>query len=232
MTTLALHEARPGNSVRGPINRWFFSLLDGYMHAMLGEAKEALFADLPETVVELGSGTGANVRYLKPGTKLLAVEPNSHMHCALERRARAHGVALEIVPSSAERLPFPDGSVDVIISTLVLCTVDDVDAVLSEVRRVLRPGGRFLCIEHVAAPAASWVGRVQRIVFTPWRWFFEGCHTHRDLEVSIRAAGFEEITVERVEADTVFIPVRPQIHVRATSRALGSQREAGRHLRT
>jgi ubiquinone/menaquinone biosynthesis C-methylase UbiE len=216
MTTLALHEPRAGNPVRGRINRWFFSLLDGHMHSMLGEAKHALFADLPGTVVELGAGTGANVRYLKSGTKLVAIEPNPHMHPALTRSARRRGVELEIVPCGAERLPFADASVDVVISTLVLCTVDDVDAVLAEVRRVLRPGGRFLCIEHVAAPAWTWVGRVQRAVFGPWRWFFEGCHTHRDLEVSIRASGFDDVTVERVEVSTLFVPVRPQIYVRAT----------------
>lgn len=216
MTTLAVHDVPAGNPVRGRINRWFFSFLDGYMHAMLGEAKEALFADLPDTVVELGAGTGANVRYLRPGTKLVAVEPNPYMHAALERRARDRSVELEIVSNGGERLPFADASVDVIISTLVLCTVDDVDAVLAEVRRVLRPGGRFLCIEHVAAPPSTWVGSIQRAVFTPWRWFFEGCHTHRDLEVSIRASGFDQIDVNRVEADTIFIPVRPQIHVTAT----------------
>ncbi len=216
MTTLALHQARAGNPVRGRINRWFFSLLDDHMHTMLGEAKQALFADLPETVVELGSGTGANVRYLEPGTKLVAIEPNPYMHSALERTAEERGVNLEIIASGAERLPFADASVDAIISTLVLCTVDDVDAVLSEVRRVLRPGGRFLCVEHVAAPSSSWVGRVQRAVFAPWRWFFEGCHTHRDLEASIRAAGFADVAVNRVMSSTLFIPVRPQIHVRAT----------------
>jgi ubiquinone/menaquinone biosynthesis C-methylase UbiE len=216
MTTLALHEARPGNPVRGRLNRWFFSLLDGHMHSMLGEAKHSLFVDLPTTVVELGAGTGANVRYLKPGTKLIAVEPNPYMHPALARRARARGVELEILPNGAERLPFADASVDVIISTLVLCTVDDVDRALAEVRRVLRPGGRFLCIEHVAAPPSTWVGRVQRAVFGPWRWFFEGCHTHRDLEVSIRASGFDDIEVKRVEVSTLFIPVRPQIYVTAT----------------
>lgn len=217
MTTIALHDkSRAGNPVRGRINRWFFSLLDDYVHSLLGDAKQALFADLPDTVVELGAGTGANVRYLRPGTRLVAVEPNPHMHPALERSARARGLDLEIVHAGAERLPFADASVDAIISTLVLCSVHDVDAVLAEVRRVLRPGGRFLCIEHVAAPASTWVGRVQRAVFRPWRWFFEGCHTHRDLEASIHAGGFEQVAVERVEARTVFVPVRPQIIVSAT----------------
>lgn len=216
MTTLALPQTRAANPVRGRINGWFFSILDEKMDAMLGDAKSALFADLPDTVVELGAGAGANVRYLRGGTKLVAVEPNPFMHEPLARRARAHGVELEIVVAGAEQMPFPDASVDAVISSLVLCSVKDVDAVLAEVRRVLRPGGRFICIEHVAAPASSRVGRIQRAVFGPWRWFFEGCHTHRDLEVDIRAAGFTDVEVTRVERDTIFVPIRPQIQVRAT----------------
>jgi ubiquinone/menaquinone biosynthesis C-methylase UbiE len=217
MTALTLSSAHAiKNPVRGRINGWFFSLLDDSMHAMLGPVKTRLFAELPDTVVELGSGAGANVRYLRRGTKLVAIEPNPYMHAPLARRARARGVDLEIVAQAAERLPLPDGSVDAVLSTLVLCSVRDVDGVLAEVRRVLRPGGRFLCIEHVAAPPSSVVGRVQRAVFRPWRWFFEGCHTHRDLEAAIRAAGFGEVEVTRAVSDTLFIPIRPQIHVRAT----------------
>jgi len=83
---------------------------------------------------------------------------------------------------------------------------------LAEVKRVLRPGGRFACVEHVAAPKGSAVARVQRVLDRPWRWIFEGCDTRRDLEGAIRAAGFAHVEVERVDVDTPFVPVRPQIH--------------------
>jgi ubiquinone/menaquinone biosynthesis C-methylase UbiE len=216
MSTLVLDGGRAGNPLRGRINSWFFDALDDHMHAMLGAAKEALFADLPDTVVELGPGTGANLRYLRPGTKLVAIEPNPFMHERLVRRAAEHDIALDLRVQGAELLPFADASVDAVISTLVLCTVEDVDAVLAEVKRVLRPGGTFRCIEHVAAPGPGFVHHVQRLVAGPWRWFFEGCHTHRPLAEAMEAAGFSEIDLRRVDSPTLFVPVRPQIHVRAT----------------
>jgi SAM-dependent methyltransferase len=200
--------------IRGPLNAFIIHRLDDYMHAKLGPLKARLFADLPSTVVELGAGTGANMRYLRPGTRLLAVEPNRHMHAPLRAAAARHDITLELRDLSDDRLPFPDASVDAIICTLVLCTVPDPTLVLSEVRRVLRPGGRFLCIEHVAAePGALRV--VQRTIRRPWRWFFEGCDTCRDTESLLRAAGFTSLTVERHTVPSVFVPIRRQISATA-----------------
>jgi ubiquinone/menaquinone biosynthesis C-methylase UbiE len=195
------------------INSWFFQAMDGYAHWKLGAAKSALFSTLPPTVVELGSGTGANLRYLDRGTRLIAVEPNPHMHAPLLRRARARGIDVEISSVTGEAVDLPDASADAVISTLVLCSVHDVTATLRQVLRILRPGGRFMCIEHVAAPADSFVGRVQRWLRRPWEWFFEGCHTHRDLEQAILEAGFTKVRIERVTMDTMFVPIRPQIRV-------------------
>lgn len=216
MSTLALAPRQEGNPVRGRINAWFFDALDGHMHGMLGARKAALFAGLPLRVVELGAGTGANMRYLAPGTELVAIEPNPFMHERLARRAAEHRIALELRAESAARLPFADGSVDAIISSLVLCSVDDVHDVLAEVKRVLRPGGTFRCIEHVAAPTRGFVHAVQRLVARPWRWFFEGCHTHRRIGEAIESAGFADVALRRVDTRTLFVPVRPQIIVTAT----------------
>jgi ubiquinone/menaquinone biosynthesis C-methylase UbiE len=194
------------------VNAWFFAAMEATMHRQVGAAKARLFADLPPTVLELGAGAGANLRYLRRGTHLVAVEPSHFMHRPLRRRAEELGIDLSIRETPAEQLDLPDASVDAVISSLVLCSVDDVARTLAEVRRVLRPGGRFVCLEHVAAPEGTIVRRVQRIFHRPWRWIFEGCHTHRDLESSIRGAGFAHVDVERVEVDTPFVPVRPQIH--------------------
>jgi SAM-dependent methyltransferase len=197
--------------VRGRLNAFGLRLLDGWMHARYGGWKERLFADLPDTVVELGPGAGANLRYLRTGTRLVGLEPNLGAHRLLRRAAARHGIALELHAASAERIPFPDASADAVISSLVLCSVADRSRVLSEVRRILRPGGRFLCLEHVAAPPGSLVGRVQRLVAPPWGWLFDGCDPHADTVAQLEAAGFRSVTIERFTLDTLAIPVRPTI---------------------
>lgn len=201
--------------LRGRFNAWFFWLMDAYLHRTYGAVKQRLFEELPRTVVELGPGVGANLRYLAPGSHLMAIEPNPHMHGLLAQNARRRGVKLTICPAGAESIPLPDASVDAVICSLVLCTVPDPAASLREVLRILRPGGRFLCIEHVAAPASSLIGRIQRWVYRPWRWLFEGCHTHRDTVGALRAAGFRSVQVEALDLFTLFLPVKPQIVARA-----------------
>jgi ubiquinone/menaquinone biosynthesis C-methylase UbiE len=133
------------------------------------------------------------------------------MHASLRRAAERYGLELDIRASGAERIDLPSESVDAVLASLVLCTVDDQEAAIAEARRILRPGGRLLCIEHVAAPERSLVGRLQRLVFRPWRWFFEGCHTHRDTERALRAGGFSRVDVEHFTWPSAFVPVRPQI---------------------
>jgi SAM-dependent methyltransferase len=89
--------------------------------------------------------------------------------------------------------------------------VTDPERALAEVRRVLRPDGRFWCVEHVAAPEGSRIARVQRLVKRPWRWFFEGCDTHRDVAGLLRKAGFTAVEITPFTLRTAFLPIRPQI---------------------
>src|SRR4029079_1924951 len=154
------------NPVRGRLNAWLFRILDSYMDAKYGALKRRLFAELPDTVVEIGGGSGANCRYLRRGTRLVAIEPNVHMHPHLRAAAARHQLALELRPLGADRLPLADASGEAVTCTRVLCAVPDPVAVLREVRRVLRPGGRFVCIEHVAARAGL-VACVQRLPHPP-----------------------------------------------------------------
>jgi ubiquinone/menaquinone biosynthesis C-methylase UbiE len=193
------------------VNAVFFDWMDGYMHWKYGPLKARLFSGLPDLVVELGAGAGANFRYFPPGIRVIAVEPNSHMHPRLLARARRRGIDVELRPCGAERLAMPDESVDAVVASLVLCTVEDAAKVVAEVLRVLRPGGRFVCIEHVAAPPSTAIGRLQRWVHRPWRWLFEGCHTHRDTGALLHRAGFSRVAIEPFTWRSVFLPVRPQI---------------------
>ncbi|WP_151084210.1 class I SAM-dependent methyltransferase [Nocardioides cynanchi] len=206
--TDTLFHAHP---VRGPMNAAFFWAAGGMFDRLLRSHKRRVYADLPDTVVELGAGVGANLRYLSPGSTLIAVEPNPAMHGRLRRAARRSGVHLDLRPVSAERTHLPDASVDVVLSSLVLCSVGDPGQVLREVRRVLRPGGRFVFVEHVAAPAGTPLRRLQRWVRRPWAWCFEGCSCERDLASVVGDAGFDRVDVESYRLRSPFLPFNTQI---------------------
>ena len=192
-------------------------MLDGYLDHLLRAHKQEIFTDLPPTVVELGAGTGANLRYLPAGTRLIAVEPNPAMHPRLIERAARAGIDLELHATVGERLDLPDASADMVISSLVLCTVPDPGGVVAEVRRVLRPGGRYAFLEHVAAPEHGALRRLQRVVRRPWGWFFEGCSCERDLRTVIENAGFARSVITDYRLRGPFLPANPQIAGVATT---------------
>lgn len=197
------------NPVRGPLNAATLRLTERYAHWLIGDRKRELFAGLPGTVVEVGPGTGSNFRYYRPGTHVIAVEPNPHMHAALKASAARHGLTVELRPEGAERIGLADGAVEAVVSTLVLCTVPDPAAAVAEILRVLRPGGRLIFIEHVTHDGPY--GLVQRVVARPWHWFFEGCDVRRDTERTLRTAGFTDVTVSRYRMKSLFVPINPQI---------------------
>jgi ubiquinone/menaquinone biosynthesis C-methylase UbiE len=174
----------------------FYDRVQASYDARMAPLKEALFADLSGTVVEIGPGTGANLLHLPRDVHWIGIEPNPHMQARLRQRAAATGIAAEFRPASAQGLELDDASVDVVLSTLVLCSVPDPAAVLVEVRRVLRPGGRFVFIEHVAAPRGTRLWRMQRLLGPLWSLMADGCRPDRELGVAIRAAGFGSLELE------------------------------------
>jgi SAM-dependent methyltransferase len=133
------------------------------------------------------------------------------MHGPLRSAARRHQVTLELRAEGAERIGLPDGSVDAVVSTLVLCTVPDPGAAIREIARILRPGGRLLFLEHVRADHHAGYDMTQRLLARPWRWLFEGCDVRRDTEAGLRTAGFRELQVDRYRAPSLFLPINPQI---------------------
>jgi SAM-dependent methyltransferase len=204
--------ATVGNAVRGRLNAAVLRTSNAYGHLLMGRRKRWLFANLPPTVVEIGPGTGANLRYYRPGTRLIAIEPNRHMHSPLRNAAQRYGIELELREEGADAIGLPDASVDAVVSTLVLCSVPDPAATLHEVRRILRPGGRFLFLEHVQAGRSHPVLRmVQRSVARPWRWFFEGCDVLRDTEATLARTGWAHLEVQRYHVPTLFLPINTQI---------------------
>jgi ubiquinone/menaquinone biosynthesis C-methylase UbiE len=145
-----------------------------------------LLADLDGDVLEIGAGTGLNVDHY-PATvrRLVLTEPDKHMRIQLEERVhevQAAGEApseVEVVDATASRLPYPEASFDAVVSTLVLCSVPDQSAALTEVERVLKPGGRFVVIEHVAAVDKPKRLKWQRRVEPLWKRVAGNCHLTR-----------------------------------------------------
>lgn len=183
--------------------------------AGVAEWRRDLLADLAGDVLEIGAGTGHNLRWYPDSVqRLVLTEPDPHMRARLDaKRALVSGPAVvEIRPDAADHLDVADGSFDAVVSTLVLCSVPDPDAVLAEICRVLRPGGRFVYLEHVAATDRPGTLRWQRRLEPLWKRVAGNCHLTRSTGAAIAAAGFD-VAGERREA----MPKAPAI-VRTTVR--------------
>jgi ubiquinone/menaquinone biosynthesis C-methylase UbiE len=146
---------------------WLMSLLSDRYESLVTGRKQPLLSKLRGTIVEIGAGTGANARYLPQGTRWIAIEPNVYMHERLRRRAASHSLHLEIQATPGERLSgINESSIDAVIGTLVLCSVADPAICLSEIRRILKPGGLFVFLEHVAAAHGSLLRTLQKIRYS------------------------------------------------------------------
>jgi ubiquinone/menaquinone biosynthesis C-methylase UbiE len=177
--------------------------------AGLRDMRRDLLAGARGRVLELGAGTGLNLELYPEGvTDLTLTEPDPHMVKQLRQRVSEGSRPDEVIEAPAERLPFEDDSFDTVTVTLVFCTVPDSAAALREIKRVLKPDGRFLFLEHVRSPdpgLAKWQDRFEK----PWRFLGDGCHCNRDTVAAISGAGFELGEVERPEFPKVVPIVKP-----------------------
>ena len=145
----------------------------------MSDNRRALLVGAAGRVLEIGAGTGANLTAYPPDLDALVVtEPDPGMARRLTRNVARHRSDAQVFCVGAESLPFPDGAFDVIVSTLVLCTVPDPAAAVAEARRVLRPGGRLLYLEHVRAEEPRLARRQDRFA-SPWRAFAAGCRCNQ-----------------------------------------------------
>jgi SAM-dependent methyltransferase len=190
--------------------------------AGMRERRRRALAGARGEVLELGAGTGLNLP-LYPTTgidRLVVTEPEPNMAERLERRAAALGRPVEVVRAPVEALPFDDASFDTVTATLVLCTVADPERSLAEIRRVLRPGGAFLFVEHVRSSNER-LARWQDRLHGPWAALADGCNCNRRTPELLRAAGFD-IAVEHETWRRMPPLVRPLIAGRAVDPSGGS----------
>lgn len=194
---------------------WFGACIyDRFMsateNACLGQWRQEILARVRGTVLEIGAGTGVNLaHYPRVFDRLLLTEPDFYMRKKLEQRVEGRA-AIEVIDAGAARLPIDSGAVDTVVSTLVLCSVQDPEAALSEARRVLRPGGQLLFLEHVASDDADrllWQRRIEPI----WKRLAGNCHLTRRTEALIEGAGFAVHSVQRESMRKALPFVRPTV---------------------
>lgn len=191
------------------------AVYDGMMRASeeacLAQWRAELLRELSGAVLEIGAGTGATLSlYPNTVTRLVMCEPDPHMRRKLEakRGATAH---VEISASSIQDLSFKENSFDAVVCSLVLCSVPDPQAALAQIRRVLKPGGRLVFLEHVAADGKPNRLKWQRRIEPVWKHLMGNCHLTRRTEAAIEAAGFR---IERIQRESMrkALPVcRPSI---------------------
>lgn len=166
----------------------------------LAAHRDSLLASASGDVIEIGGGTGANIARYGPGVRSLTVtEPEEPMMRRLQKRMGEQRPDAKVLAAPAESLPFPDDSFDTAVSTLVLCTVADQPQALNELRRVLRPGGKLLFMEHVRSEDAK-VARLQDRMLGFNRKLACGCHCNRETLDGITAAGFR---VTELQSDSI-----------------------------
>lgn len=198
-------------SLRQRYFAWLMSHVARRYDAAFGATKAALFAELRGTVVEIGPGTGPNLHLYPEGIRWIGIEPNPGMHRRLTARADELGIPIELRRGFATELELESNSVDAVVSTLVLCSVDDLGATLTEIHRVLRPGGVLIVLEHVAADPGTLLRRIQGGVSGLWQAFNDGCRPDRDTATAIERAGFVDLALERTTGPLPIPIIAPHI---------------------
>ena len=162
--------------------------------------KRRLFKMVEGNVLEIGPGSGTNLIYLSKKIQWSGIEPNIFFHRYIIEKANKLGRKITLKMGRAEKLSLADASVDAVVGTLVLCSVSEIQSVLLEIIRVLKPGGRFYFIEHVAAPSGSWLSLLQSAVRPAWQYLFDGCQSNTRTLEEIKDAGFSKVIYEEFQA--------------------------------
>jgi ubiquinone/menaquinone biosynthesis C-methylase UbiE len=168
---------------------WLAASIDFLMRPLY-PARRLVVPEARGDVLELGVGTGLNFGLYGGVGSLAGIDPDPFMLERARKRAAALNLPIELHQAGAEALPFDRGRFDVVVMTFTLCTIPDVTGSLAEARRVLKPGGRMLFVEHTRSPQLA-LGRVQDALTPLWKRIGGGCHLNRPAGQLIANAGFD-----------------------------------------
>ena len=160
--------------------------------------KHSLLSNISGLVLEIGPGTGINFNFLPGDITWMGIETNPAFHRLLLEAAKGGGIAATLLPGDAGHIPTPDNTFDVVFFTLLLCSVEDPAAAVAEMKRVLKPGGRLIFIEHVAARKSSGLRLIQEIVNPVNRIIADGCNCNRETWTIIEHSGFSRVDVQHL----------------------------------
>ena len=178
------------------------------------ETRAKLTAAAAGRTLELGAGSGLNVEHYPAAvTELVLTDPSRAMLRLLGKRLADTGrCTARLVAAGAERLPFADSSFDTVVATFVHCTVPDPDAALREIARVLRPGGRYIFLEHVRSPDSRLLAIAQDLLTRPHVIVGAGCHPNRRFEQTLATSPLQVERLVRGRQPRSSPTVRPIVH--------------------
>jgi len=196
----------PEKTLDHPFFARMWTVMSAHETPLLRRLRGENLAGLSGRVLEVGAGTGTNFAYY-PDTvdEVVALEPETRLAPTAREAAAGVSVPVTVIESTIETMPAAE-PFDAVVCSLVLCSVDDPDAVLRQLNSVLKPGGELRYFEHVAS--AGWRGGLQRLAdFTVWPRIAGNCHTHRHTERAISNAGFTVETARHQSTFPAWVPL-------------------------
>ncbi|HEX5167826.1 MAG TPA: class I SAM-dependent methyltransferase [Cyclobacteriaceae bacterium] len=198
-------------SLRKRFFAWILKKGDAVNDKIYGSFKKDLFKNISGRVAEIGPGTGVNFSFLPKNIEWIGIEPNPAFHETLRTKAEAKGIKANLVSGTSDDIPLGDNALDVVLSTLVLCSVEDPAKTIAEIKRVLKPGGRFFFIEHVASAESKSLLFAQNICNPFNRLAADGCNCNRRTWTFIQHGGFSEVNMKHVDMKGTLILHKPHI---------------------
>ena len=178
------------------LSKWFFAnwsdVLNSIVEPYVIPYRNQTTSKCEGHVVEIGGGTGANLLFFDKAEKITLIEPDPYMRSILSKRIHNIKKPIDVLPNHGENIPLKSNSVDSVLCTLVLCMVDDVEKVISEAHRILKPGGKLYFYEHIKAKSKS--GKIFQLLLDPfWKFATTGCHLRRNTLDVIKNSEFTNI---------------------------------------